>query len=478
MYLTFGPLELNIGSAEIETKKGKKAVEKIIFAVPPSERGGLKNILESKKSDGTENKEFELAYDDEDLEIEDVGPNLMMSSSASESSDEPAQEINLITLTVKGEQENDNQNNIGKDQKQSGDQNNKKSGDTDKQALIDKYIKEIKAKLQAAGISDEQAIKIEGLGNSQDNQQNQTPKGPTKEQIDEAAEKLKNAKSEEELEEALKKTRDTANNSSDEELKKQKEEKERELGEKNKQKAREIIRDEVNGVLEENGIKPEDLSTEIFNAMGEKALEKLIVALEQAIKNKNKNEVESQSKKLQEFVNSQVDYKKLAYEKKRDEVQRLLDQAKNYSTQNSQNNEGFFRPNNPLMWVSGVAVVGIVAGAILIIRSRKRKAKQALVQDIKNNFQQARAVIFYNFHHTENRELFKLKKELKKVGVEKALSDYSLDLKQANAFIFCQEDEYKPLNILNQFAKKHSSIKRFQGGIYEQKLVAHTLIEK
>ncbi|CAG8826759.1 21560_t:CDS:2, partial [Racocetra persica] len=105
-----------------------------------------------------------------------------------------------------------------------------------------------------------------------------------------------------------------------------------------------------------------------------KALEKLIAALEQAIKNKNKNEVESQSKKLQEFVNSQVDYKKLAYEKKRDEVQRLLDQAKNYSTQNSQNNEGFFRPNNPLMWVSGVAVVGIVAGAILIIRSRKRKA--------------------------------------------------------------------------------------------------------
>ncbi|CAG8674243.1 5228_t:CDS:2, partial [Cetraspora pellucida] len=149
-----GPLELNIDSAEIETKKGKKAVEKIIFAVPPSERGGLKNILESKKSDGSENKEFELAYDDEDVEIEE-GFTLMMSSSASESSDEPAQ----------GEQENDNQNNIGKDQKQSGDQNNKKSGDTDKQALIDKYIKEIKAKLQAAGISDEQAIKIEGLGN-------------------------------------------------------------------------------------------------------------------------------------------------------------------------------------------------------------------------------------------------------------------------------------------------------------------------
>ncbi|CAG8455101.1 15933_t:CDS:10 [Cetraspora pellucida] len=51
-------------------------------------------------------------------------------------------------------------------QNQSGNQNKKKSGDTDKQALIDKYIKEIKAKLQVAGISDEQAIKIEGLGNN------------------------------------------------------------------------------------------------------------------------------------------------------------------------------------------------------------------------------------------------------------------------------------------------------------------------
>ncbi|CAG8824610.1 458_t:CDS:2, partial [Racocetra persica] len=239
-------------------------------------------------------------------------------------------------------------------------------------ALIDKYVQEIKNKLKAAGITDKE---IEILGNK----------------------KLKNAKSEEELEEALKKTRDIANNSSDEELKKQKEETERKLGEKNKQKAREIIRDEVNGVLEENGIKSEDLSTEvkqkydelnnnietsqaqtirteIFNDMGKKALEKLIAALEQAIKNKNKNEFESQRKKLQEFMNSQVDYKKSAYEKKRDEVQRLLDQAKNHSNQENSKDDGFFRLNNPLMWVSGVAAVGIVAGAVLIVRSRKRKA--------------------------------------------------------------------------------------------------------
>ena len=61
--------------------------------------------------------------------------------------------------------------------------------------------------------------------------------------------------------------------------------------------------------------------------------------------------------------------------------------------------------------------------------------------------------------------------------VEKALPAYSLELKQANALIFCQEDEYKPLSILRQFNQEHSSIKRFQGGIYEQKLVTDTLLE-
>jgi hypothetical protein len=50
-----------------------------------------------------------------------------------------------------------------------------------------------------------------------------------------------------------------------------------------------------------------------------------------------------------------------------------------------------------------------------------------------------------------------------------------LKLNQANASIFCQKDEYKPLSILNKFNKKYN---RFQGGIYEQKLVESTLLEK
>ena len=114
--------------------------------------------------------------------------------------------------------------------------------------------------------------------------------------------------------------------------------------------------------------------------------------------------------------------------------------------------------------------------------------KQAVVQDIQNNFHNAKAVIFYNFHQAEDRNIFRLKKQLKEVGgqwkvyknnlVEKALTNYSLELKQANAFIFCQKDEYKPLAILAKFNKENSEIKRFQGKIYEQKLINNTLLEK
>ena len=114
--------------------------------------------------------------------------------------------------------------------------------------------------------------------------------------------------------------------------------------------------------------------------------------------------------------------------------------------------------------------------------------KQFWVQDIQNNFHDSKAVIFYNFHQLENRKISQLKKELIKVGgqwkvyknslVEKVLTNYSLELKHANAFVFCNDDKYKPLSILAHFNKQNSEIKRFQGGIYEQKLVSNILIEK
>jgi ribosomal protein L10 len=42
--------------------------------------------------------------------------------------------------------------------------------------------------------------------------------------------------------------------------------------------------------------------------------------------------------------------------------------------------------------------------------------KQTTVTDIQTNFHVAKAVIFYNFHQTEDRDIYRLKKDLKKVG--------------------------------------------------------------
>jgi ribosomal protein L10 len=119
---------------------------------------------------------------------------------------------------------------------------------------------------------------------------------------------------------------------------------------------------------------------------------------------------------------------------------------------------------------------------------RSHKQKGLIIRDIQNNFQQAKAVIFYDFHQAENEEIWQLKKELKKTGscwkvyknnlVKKALPKFGLPLQQANALIFCYEDEYKPLNILARFNKKDPHLKRFHGGIYNQNLVTNMLLEK
>jgi ribosomal protein L10 len=42
--------------------------------------------------------------------------------------------------------------------------------------------------------------------------------------------------------------------------------------------------------------------------------------------------------------------------------------------------------------------------------------KEKTVQEIQTNLQNSKAIIFYNFHHLDNEELFALKKKLKKVG--------------------------------------------------------------
>lgn len=42
--------------------------------------------------------------------------------------------------------------------------------------------------------------------------------------------------------------------------------------------------------------------------------------------------------------------------------------------------------------------------------------KEKIVQEIQTDLQNSKAIIFYNFHHIDNEQLFALKKELKKFG--------------------------------------------------------------
>ena len=115
--------------------------------------------------------------------------------------------------------------------------------------------------------------------------------------------------------------------------------------------------------------------------------------------------------------------------------------------------------------------------------------KQKIVQEIQTNLQNSKAVIFYNFHHIDNENLFLLRKKLQKVGgywkvykntlIRRALQDKKdLALEQASALIFCQEDEYQPLKILNKFDQKYHKENKIKGGWYNEDYVpGATLME-
>ena len=167
------------------------------------------------------------------------------------------------------------------------------------------------------------------------------------------------------------------------------------MGQLDKEELRKIIREEIKGVLERNKIKPEELDPntkqklddlnnnnnnnnnnndqstrlEIINGVGQKCLAKLITELIQALKSKNQTEIDRKAKELQDFANSPAAYKKNAYQARKSEVEKLLTQSKNQA-----NKSEFFRPNNPLMWVSGIALIAfIVLLVIIITRSRHPK---------------------------------------------------------------------------------------------------------
>lgn len=114
--------------------------------------------------------------------------------------------------------------------------------------------------------------------------------------------------------------------------------------------------------------------------------------------------------------------------------------------------------------------------------------KQEQVQFIKKSIEESSAVVFYNFSHAENEEIFVLKRKLREVGAEwfvckntlfkKALQNEELKVKDNNAFIFCKKDEYKPLKMLKDFSFRKDLNDRIQGGIYEGNLVDGTTVTK
>jgi ribosomal protein L10 len=53
-----------------------------------------------------------------------------------------------------------------------------------------------------------------------------------------------------------------------------------------------------------------------------------------------------------------------------------------------------------------------------------------------------------------------------------------VDLKQANALIFCQKDEYQPLKIINDFDLEYHGKNKINGGIYEQKFISGVTLEE
>ena len=283
-----------------------------------------------------------------------------------------------------------------------------------------KYIEEIKDKIEfykerLLKTSDEREKQkyqemisnlekeLETLRNQSDNQESRNPK-PTTEQVNDAKSKLNEVKDsgkKEDLVNALNETRNTTKNSSDQDLKKEREEVEKKLGEVDKEELRKMIKSEVEEELKKFGIRSSDLSpenkqrldklneiniepaeyqsirTEILNESAVKSLDKLISEVERTIKLGDKKKIKSKVEELRRFIeDGSNEYAQNAYSKKKGIVNSLLEKAKNKSSQ--QNKDGnFFRPNNPAMWLSGVAVIGVVVGAILIVRSRRRDKKMA-----------------------------------------------------------------------------------------------------
>jgi len=104
--------------------------------------------------------------------------------------------------------------------------------------------------------------------------------------------------------------------------------------------------DELNNNNNNNNIDTSQAQTireEAKKVVGETTLDKLIQETEEAFKKGDKNKIDSSIKKLKEFSESQVDYKKSAYEAKKNKVKELLEKGKKQDN----SKQSFFRLKNP-----------------------------------------------------------------------------------------------------------------------------------
>ncbi|CAI2162271.1 13547_t:CDS:2 [Funneliformis geosporum] len=224
--------------------------------------------------------------------------------------------------------------------------NAKDNENEEKIALINKNVSEIQAKLNAAGISPEQALEMNKSKEQQaENELNAATESGKKENIISA---IKNNE----------KIITTSSNSNLKQAQKKAEEKLKQLGAQDE--LCQIVREEIKLILQQNGLEPSDLSAtktkydnndptareEIKKEIGEKALVKIIQELRKALDMGDRVKIENEVKKLESFVNSGIDYHQQAVAAKKNIINDLINRSKNYSSDHSKT---FFRLDNPLL---------------------------------------------------------------------------------------------------------------------------------
>jgi large subunit ribosomal protein L10 len=115
----------------------------------------------------------------------------------------------------------------------------------------------------------------------------------------------------------------------------------------------------------------------------------------------------------------------------------------------------------------------------------KREKKKKIVEDLKEKISRQKLIVFFDFSGIKTKDLFELRKELKKSEGElkvtkKSLAEiafknsgFEIDLKKIKvqlALVFGFGDEISPAKIIYQFSQKNPKLK-ILGGIFQKEIV-------